>query len=612
MELSLTRSLIFRAGLTMAGIVILALISMLGSIMIAETSSGDAAAINQAGSLRMQAYRLLSTRLQTAESDDVLRQQLERFDASLTGPAITSLIPDDPQHPLTERYAAVTEMWKGMLRPALLKNIEQRPPQVLIDQTAEFVSAVNGLVSQLQQEAESRIQLLRLLQGIALFLTLIVVIGAMYKLVNDVMPPLRELFNVVNRVHHGDFEGRLAYAGNDELGLISRTINQMNESLTQIYAQLELRVETKTAELKRSNEALRLLYQAARQLNSSTPGSEDFRDVLEHLEQVTGLGPITLCLSQGEAERAYQRISTQLGDRPDFCQAPDCGPCLSGGRVPPRVRPVVVSESGRRYGVLLMQYPAGNPPLRRQLELVETVAGLIATALSLAQNNDEQRRLALMDERAVIARELHDSLAQSLSYLKIQVARLQALIRQQGSSTDQEAVIDELREGLSSAYRQLRELLNTFRLQMAEPGLEAALNETVREFAQRCDLKILLEYELRHCPLTPNEEIHVLQIVREALSNVVHHAKAENCDIHLQTTDSGQVKVCIRDDGVGLPAQHARPNHYGTTIMSERAAGLGGTLDMHNRDERGTEVTLCFTPQVTTGSESVNMLGGAG
>ncbi|MEC9482523.1 MAG: histidine kinase, partial [Halomonas sp.] len=381
-------------------------------------------------------------------------------------------------------------------------------------------------------------------------------------------------------------------------------------SLSQMYAQLEQRVEAKTAELKRSNESLRLLYQAARQLNSATPGSEDFRDVLERLEQVTGIGPITLCLSQSEAERAYQRISTQLGDRPDFCQAPDCGPCLSGERVPPRVRPVVVSESDRRYGVLLMQYPKEQPPLRWQMDLVETVAGLIATTLSLAQNNDEQRRLALMDERAVIARELHDSLAQSLSYLKIQVARLQMQIRQQAPQADQEAVIDELREGLNSAYRQLRELLNTFRLKMTEPGLEAALNETVREFAQRGELKILLEYELRHCPLTPNEEIHVLQIVREALSNVVHHARAENCDIHLQTTASGQVKVCIRDDGVGLPEKHARPDHYGTTIMNERAAGLGGTLDMYNRSEGGTEVVLCFTPQVTAGSESVTMLGG--
>jgi len=279
--------------------------------------------------------------------------------------------------------------------------------------------------------------------------------------------------------------------------------------------------------------------------------------------------------------------------------------------VPPQVRPVVVSESDRRYGVLLMQYPKGNPPLRWQMNLAETVAGLIATTLSLAQNNDEQRRLALMDERAVIARELHDSLAQSLSYLKIQVARLQMQMRKQASQADQEAVIDDLREGLNSAYRQLRELLNTFRLKMTEPGLEAALNETVREFAQRGEFKILLEYQLRHCPLSPSEEIHVLQIVREALSNVAHHAKAENCDIHLQTTESGKVRVSVRDDGVGLPEQHARPNHYGTTIMNERAAGLGGTFEMHNRPEGGMQVVLCFTPQVSSGSESVNVLGGA-
>lgn len=609
MPQSITRSLIFRAGLVMVGIVVLALTSMLGSIMIAETAGGDAAAINQAGTLRMQAYRLLSTHLQESVDSDVLHQRLEHFDADLTSPVITALIPEDPQHPLTKRYASVTEMWQDMLRPALL-DTEARPPQALADQIVQFVSEIDNLVGQLQREAESRIQMLRLLQGIVLFLTLVLVLVAMYKLVNDVVPPLRELFHVVNRVRHGDFAGRLAYEDNDELGLISRTINQMNDSLSRMYAELEQRVEAKTAELKRSNESLRLLYEAARQLNSSTPGSEDFRDVLERLEQVTGLGPITLCLSQGEAERAYQRISTQLGDRPDFCQAPDCGPCLSGERVPPRVRPVVVSESDRRYGVLLMQHPAGTPPLRWQMDLVETVAGLIATALSLAQNNDEQRRLALMDERAVIARELHDSLAQSLSYLKIQVARLQSLIRQQASPADQDAVIDELREGLSSAYRQLRELLNTFRLKMVEPGLEAALNETVREFAQRGEVKILLDYELRHCPLTPNEEIHVLQIVREALSNVVHHARAENCDIHLQTTESGQVRVSIRDDGVGLPEQHARLNHYGTTIMDERAVGLGGTLEMHNRAEGGTQVVLCFTPQVTAGSESVTLLGG--
>ena len=77
MPQSLTRSLIFRAGLTMAGIVLLALTSMLGSIMIAETASGDAAAINKAGALRMQAYRLLSTRLQMPVDDEVLRQPVQ-------------------------------------------------------------------------------------------------------------------------------------------------------------------------------------------------------------------------------------------------------------------------------------------------------------------------------------------------------------------------------------------------------------------------------------------------------------------------------------------------------------------------------------------------------
>ncbi|MEC9482728.1 MAG: type IV pili methyl-accepting chemotaxis transducer N-terminal domain-containing protein [Halomonas sp.] len=217
MRQSLTRSLIFRAGLTMAGIVALALTSMLGSIMIADTASGDAAAINQAGSLRMQAYRLLSTRLQAPMDDEVLARQLERFDTVLDSPVIGELIPDDPRHPLADRYAAVVEMWEDMLRPALL-TAEVRPPQALAAQVVKFVSEVDSLVSQLQQEAESRIQILRLFQGVILFLTLILVFVAMYKLVSDVVPPLRELFHVVNRSRQGDFTGRVDYEGDDELG----------------------------------------------------------------------------------------------------------------------------------------------------------------------------------------------------------------------------------------------------------------------------------------------------------------------------------------------------------------------------------------------------------
>ncbi|WP_438887220.1 histidine kinase, partial [Bacillus cereus group sp. Bce037] len=84
----------------------------------------------------------------------------------------------------------------------------------------------------------------------------------------------------------------------------------------------------------------------------------------------------------------------------------------------------------------------------------------------LQRRIEEQQHVTLINERTIIARELHDSLAQSLSYLKMQVARLERMQQKEATKEAQSAVFDELRNGLNSAYRQLRELLTTFRLKL--------------------------------------------------------------------------------------------------------------------------------------------------
>src|SRR5690606_5149734 len=145
-------------------------------------------------------------------------------------------------------------------------------------------------------------------------------------------------------------------------------------------------------------------------------------------------------------------------------------------------------ESGTRLGVLLLRHPLQQRPAGWQQDLLEALAGHIATALSLGERRRQQHRLALMQERATIARELHDSLAQALSYLKIQIGRLQNLIDRDAGRAPLTEVAGELREGVSSAYRQLRELLGTFRLKVDTPGLEPALVNTVAEFRRRGDL----------------------------------------------------------------------------------------------------------------------------
>ncbi len=133
---------------------------------------------------------------------------------------------------------------------------------------------------------------------------------------------------------------------------------------------------------------------------------------------------------------------------------------------------------------------------------------------------------------------------------------------------------------------------------MNEPGLEPALRKTTREFADRADIDIELDYGLGNCPLTPNEEIHVLQIVREALANVDHHARARRADVRLQPEDDGTIRVTVTDDGVGIGDRGIeRQHHYGLRIMEERAQGLNGRIEVRRGEDGGTTMELRFQPQ---------------
>ena len=219
----------------------------------------------------------------------------------------------------------------------------------------------------------------------------------------------------------------------------------------------------------------------------------------------------------------------------------------------------------------------------------------IALSLNLDVQHDQARRIALLNERTVIARELHDSLAQALSYLKIQVTRLSKTQEKQKFEM-QPPIIDELKMGLDSAYRQLRELLTTFRLKMVSEGLESALEKTIEQLSEQSSMQFHLNFAIKQVPLSPMEEIHLLQIAREACQNTVHHSKGDNVWIDLQVTAANKLQLSVADDGVGMVNGTEKLNHYGMAIMQERAKHLQGELFIAPRAEKGTEVKLEFQP----------------
>ena len=157
-------------------------------------------------------------------------------------------------------------------------------------------------------------------------------------------------------------------------------------------------------------------------------------------------------------------------------------------------------------------------------------------------------------------------------------------------------MLSELRDGLNSAYRQLRELLTTFRLKMDGRHFSRAMADTVDEFRQRIGHEVRMEGRLGPCTLGPNQQIHALQILREALSNVARHAQARNTIVELRCMD-GVVELTVEDDGMGVHID-AGPDqrvHHGLAIMRERARSLGGDLTLESPGGgSGTRVRLRF------------------
>ena len=605
-------SLLLRLGGMFAAISLLAVASMSASWRVAETIQGSGEAINVAGSLRMQGWRMASIHQRLVQDGEAghaekLKQAIGQFERDLKAEPILSVLPDDTTAPLWEAYRQVETRWHTQIKPGLAGWPAAPLHPDVLEGIPEFVDQINRLVKQIEDDTEARILVMRVILGAAVIATLLVVIFSIYLVYNILVQPLRDLLGLADQIGRGNLAARTDLTGDDEIGRLGQAFNHMAEDLSRLYHNLEDRVAEKTAELTIANQSLSLLYHSIARLYSGPVAHDTYAILLNDLENVLGVGRGLACLVEtgsGGARIIASTIDPARGDV-DVCGLTSCAACmasrtlsvhpLANGR---RVLALPLEDTEQQYGVLQLELPPGHELAAWQTQLLDALSRHIGIAIGTARRIEQSRRLSLLEERAAIARELHDSLAQSLTYMKIQVSRLKPLVESPQRGDEVREVLAELREGLNSAYRQLRELLTTFRLRIEGEGLAAALQTTVAEFSSRGGIPIDLEVHLAGCTLGANEEIHTLQIVREALSNVLNHARAGRAGVKATCNADGSVTATVTDDGIGIHAA-AGTHHYGMAIMEERARHLGGTLTAENLPTLGTRVTLHFVPGQT-------------
>ena len=231
--------------------------------------------------------------------------------------------------------------------------------------------------------------------------------------------------------------------------------------------------------------------------------------------------------------------------------------------------------------------------INRLAEWLESLAAdqeaqLLQQQSRLARHSD---RLLRFEDRSAIANELHDSLAQSLASLKMQVRVLDDTLRQ-----DNEVAIwkemENIQAGLDEANIELRELITYFRLPVDGNGVVSAIEKAVSRFRLTSSIEAVLQNHWPEVNLPVEYERQVLRIVQEGLANVRKHSGADMVRILLNQAHDAR-RVLIEDDGIGMSLTSGEiDNHFGLSIMQERAGSIGATLQLESEPGDGTRIIL--------------------
>jgi two-component system nitrate/nitrite sensor histidine kinase NarX len=245
-------------------------------------------------------------------------------------------------------------------------------------------------------------------------------------------------------------------------------------------------------------------------------------------------------------------------------------------------------------GLLLFSTPASAPVSPTQIERLETLAAVVSHACRLALQNEAHDQAALTHQlrfhQLELARDLHDTLGQNISYLRMHLARVAA--NGTTTSSDAASAYTHLVKVADESYDLLR--ANLAMLQSnGSADLQHLFSRYAEEIADRSALRLRFASQGTGRPLSPRQQRHLFYAFREALSNIERHAQATRIMVELAWNPS-QLSLVIADNGQGFdPAAAPAAGHYGLRFMRERISALGGTVSVATAIGEGTRLMLC-------------------
>ncbi len=609
----------------MAGFLALALMAIAATLFLSWQLEGSAAAINDTGSLRMQSYRLAI--LLSADPEANAAQagaQIQEIDTTLA-----QLERGDPQRPLflpprsdiQRRFKEIGQAWTQQVRPAARALLlhASAPGQAAFQRlTVGFVGRVDALVRQIENDSELRTFWLRGSQLALLTMALFGTVSLIYLMFMLIIDPVNRLQDGMRRMKDEDFDTRVEVDSNNEFGQLAQGFNSMADRLQALYGSLEEKVRQKTSTLEGQNRELALLYDSAAFLQVPQPLEALCDGFLARISAYFGAdgGSVRVL----EATRGNVHLVVHQGLSEELIEAERClkvGDCLCGEAVQTKIAIVhdlrkldqahekqchrdgfqtvsvfhIVAHD-QHLGFFNLHFRSAKAFTKPEHALLETLGQLLGIAIENLRLAAREREMAISEERNLVAQGLHDSIAQGLNFLNLQVQMLDSSVR--GQRFDEVAdIVPALRIGVQESYEDVRELLLNFRSRLAEDDLIGALRATIDKFSRQTGIAAELVADVDGAPFPREQQLQLLFIVQEALSNIRKHAMASRVDIGLE--DRADFRLTIRDNGVGFDAATLAAkgdSHVGVHIMRERAQRIDAAFAIASVPGAGTTVSL--------------------
>ncbi|MGI6209285.1 MAG: cache domain-containing protein [Anaerolineae bacterium] len=430
--------------------------------------------------------------------------------------------------------------------------------------------------------------------------------------VGRVTRPVGQLLEGARRIANGQYGQTITLSTGDELEDLVAQFNRMSLSLEESYAQLEARVATRTRELAALNTIAAV---ASKSLYLEETLTATLRETLQTvgmeagaafcLEEVKGTPRLRLVARQGLSDgwpQSLGRLTMTGGTFLQVSQSQQPLVRLRDEHPEPELRALLEREGvaqvvyvplltkGELVGVLALGARQARPIGEDGRRLLAAIGQQIGVAVENAHLYDQARESATLAERSRLARELHDSVTQSL-YSVTLFAEASATLLAAGQHATAAEHLNELRDTAQEALREMRLLIFQLRPPALEhEGLSALLHERLQAVEARGGMESSLEVSGEETlPLDVQEELY--HIAQEILNNVLKHAHARRVHVRLEYRPEG-ASLSIEDDGEGFDPARVHRGGMGLQGLRERAARIGAELSLDSAPGHGTRVRV--------------------